>query len=319
MKKPVYKNKPIENIDALAKSLGVESSELLEISYSAQKYYHPNKPEEKPDGSIRQTYRVSQPLQDLQEKIKNNIFYEVDYPVYLQGGIKDDQNRRNYIRNASLHLGNNIVIKEDIANFFPSIRATLVFKMWNRLFYFPKDVSKVLLDLTTYKGFVPQGAKTSTYIANLVFWDKEPELESTMSSNGLTYSRLVDDITLSAKRKLKKIEVQHVTEAVYQMLFSLGFKPKRRKRRVMTSGYKISIHNLNTNSGSTTLSALERKRIRSAVKHCEISATLGQDQKVYEKIYSIVSGRVALLAKLHPHQAKKYIERLELIKPSKIH
>jgi hypothetical protein len=294
---------------------------LIEISHSARIYYFPNKPKPKSDGQkgTRQTYRVAQPLRDIQENIKNAIFYNVEFPFYLQGGIKDVRNPRDYVRNASLHAGNRVVVKEDIADFFPSITAKHVFRIWKDFFGFSRDVSKVLTNLTTYKGIVPQGAKTSSYIANLVFWDKEPELESDMRSNSLTYTRLIDDVTVSAKRYVNKSELQQITEAVYRMMLSSGFRPKRRKRRVMTSGSRISIHNLNTNSGSSTLSRQDRSKIRSDVKKCENSAKSGLNREVYEKVFASVRGRVAHLARFHPGQARKYVERLELIKPDKIY
>ncbi len=319
MDKPTYKDNPIKSIHELAKILTIEPSTLLEISHSARNYYQPNKPQIKPDGSKRQTYRVLQPLQDIQEKIKDNIFYKVEYPIYLQGGIKDARNPRDYVRNASLHAKNSIVIKEDIANFFPSIKTKHVFRIWKDFFGFSEDVSKILTELTTYKGFVPQGAKTSSYIANLVFWNVEPKLENIMQNRGLIYSRLTDDITVSANRNLTQSEIHEITRAVYQMLFSLGFRPKRRKRKVMTSGFRINIHNLNTNSGTPTLSQSERRKIRSAVKQCEIFAKTGLNRDAYEKIYKSTYGRVALLKRLHPKQAQKYIDKLESIEPDKIY
>jgi len=64
------------------------------------------------------TYRVAQPLRDIQENIKNAIFYNVEFPFYLQGGIKDVRNPRDYVRNASLHAGNRVVVKEILQIFF---------------------------------------------------------------------------------------------------------------------------------------------------------------------------------------------------------
>jgi hypothetical protein len=123
MNKLVSKVEKIEKVDELAKTLGVNAESLLSVSHSTSKYYRPNKLR---NGSTRQTYRVLKILSDIQESIKNNIFYNVEYPNYLQGGIKDFQNPRDYIQNVSKHLKNKIVIKEDIANFFPSIKASHV-------------------------------------------------------------------------------------------------------------------------------------------------------------------------------------------------
>src|SRR5687768_10133711 len=250
MDSPIYKPKiNIDNIEALAAVLGYTSQELTVLSLTANSYYRPNRPEKKPDGTTRQTYRVLPPLKEVQSNIKKHIFYDVYFPEYLLGGIKDIEHPRDYVRSASLHAESKIFIKEDIFNFFPSIRAALVYRIWRLFFAFPSELCKILTKLTTYKGFVPQGASTSNYLANLVFWETEPQLEYTLSQNGCNYTRLVDDITISSKRKILPPEQQQITEMVYRMLFSLRFKPKRRKRRVMTLRLQVNIHNLNVNSG----------------------------------------------------------------------
>jgi hypothetical protein len=101
------------------------------------------------------------------------------------------------------------------------------------------------------------------------------------------------------------------------MFFSKGFRPKRKKRRVMTRRKPVQIHNLNVNSGKPTLSKEERSKIRKAVHDCEISDSMGMDPEAYEKQYNSVRGQVAHLQRFHPNQADQYINRLELIKPKK--
>ena len=64
-----------------------------------------NKPEEKPNGKIRQTYTVNPKLKKIQTKIVKEFFYAVDFPNYLQGSIKDPSSPRDCVRNAMLHAG----------------------------------------------------------------------------------------------------------------------------------------------------------------------------------------------------------------------
>ena len=319
MHSPAYlPNDRIDSIDLLSTVLGLAPQQLIGLSQSEQKYYRANSPKKKPDGTIRQTYRILSPLKEVQQNININIFHNVDFPFYLLGGIKDRRYPRDYVRSAALHAQSKIFLKEDIKNFFPSIGAFLVFDIWRSFFLFPIEICKLLTNLTTYKGFVPQGAPTSPYLANLVFWNKEPELEQNLSQGGFIYSRYFDDITISSKRTILAAEIHRITEKLYQMLFSLGFKPKRKKRRVMTARSKVQIHNLNVNSGKPTLSRVERMRIRAAVYECEVSASMDLEPQLYKKIYDSVRGRVANFQRLHPNQAEQYIERLELIKPGKI-
>ena len=145
-----------------------------------------------------------QPLKTIQENILHEILHYVDFPDYLLGSIKDIDFPRDYIRDASLHLGQEVVIKEDISDFFNSIRPELVLKMWKYFFNFSTEVAELLVKLTTYVGFIPQGASTSSAISNLIFWNKEPELEFSLRQKGYIYSRYVDDITVSISHRVEK-------------------------------------------------------------------------------------------------------------------
>ena len=145
MNKPAYIEIPkIDSTSLLADVLGLPLQEMIDIAKIAYKYYRPNKPKEKPDGTTRQTYAVLAPLKTVQKNINKNIFYKMKFPDYLLGGIRDKLNPRDYVKNADLHTGAKILIKEDIANFFPSIRCKLVFDIWFSYFEYPEEISKIL-------------------------------------------------------------------------------------------------------------------------------------------------------------------------------
>lgn len=299
----------------MANMLRIPVEELLKLAKDADHYYSPNRPEQKPNGGIRITYRLKSRLKKIQQRIVQQIFHDVDYPFYLQGSIKDERYPRDYINNASLHAGQSIIIREDISSFFPSIKSPIVLRMWQLFFHFPKDVAMVLTQLTTYGEILPQGAPTSSYISNLVFWDKEPQLEYQLRQKGFRYSRFVDDVTISSDKFVSKENQKFVTTKVYRMLRSINVKPNRSKRKVQTRANKMTVHKLNVNSGKPTLSKPNRAKIRAAVKECEEVAEVDRSSEEYKHLYQRVNGRVAVMSRLHDGEAKKYRERLQKIKP----
>lgn len=315
MNHPHYRNKPIGSIHSLAKMLQIPVDELFKLAEDADSYYLENTPEQKPDGKVRITYRLKPRLQEIQQRINQEIFHAVDYPPYLQGSIKDKESPRNYIHNASLHTGRRIVIREDISSFFPSINTPVVMKMWQHFFHFPKEVAEVLTKLTTYRGIVPQGAPTSSYIANLIFWDKEPQVEDQLQQLGLRYSRFVDDVTVSSDKFVDKQVQQTITTIIYGMFRSIDVRPNRSKRQVQSSTNRMSVHRLNVNSGKPTLSKQSRAEIRAAVKQCEEAAKVDRTSEEYGKQYQRVHSRVYEMRKLHHNEAEKYLKRLQEIKP----
>lgn len=311
-----YKHEPIASKGALAKKLHTTEDKLNEVLQLSSSLYYPNTPELKSDGSYRQTYRVDEKLKTLLSRIVKGIFHHVHFPVYIQGSIRDKENPRDYISNADKHSGRKTLITEDIKSFFPSIKSAEIDKVWRRLFKFPPEVAEVLTKLTTLNGSVPQGAPTSSYLANLLFWDVEPQLVSELESRGITYSRYVDDISISAERHLTPKEKTEIIRLVYGMLFKKGIKPNRKKHSVANSAKKMVVHGLNVNSKKPTLPKDERQKIRAAVHQCKIQFSINGESQEYVKLHERIVGRVQRLNRLQPSIAQPMLKQLAMISPS---
>ncbi len=315
MEVPIYQNKPIASVESLSRCLSIPKAELLKLADKADQFYFP-KLILKPDGKHREIYRVGNPLKHVQKKILQRIFYDVDVPEYLQGGIHDRKSHRDYVVNARLHADKRILLREDISNFYPSINARYVKVMWQHLFHFPENVALILTKLTTFRDVVPQGASTSTYIGNLVFWDIGPQIEAELRQRDFYYSRYIDDITISADKHVSQSEMEIVTEKIYGMMANKEVKPKRKKRAVQASSGKMTVHKLNVNSGKATLTRQKWSQFRTAVRQVEQMAVDKLDTAEYESLYNHVWGRAAAMSRIQPHKAKPYIARLRPIKPN---
>lgn len=311
----IYKHSPISSKSSLAKKLGTTEEELNQILQCSDLLYYPNKPELKKDGTFRQTYRVDPKLKIILSRIVSCIFHHVCFPAYIQGSIKDKEKPRDYISNANKHSGKKILITEDIKNFFPSIKALEVDKVWRRLFKFPPEVAEILTKLTTLNGSVPQGAPTSSYLANFIFWDIEPELVTELEKLGVEYSRYVDDISISANRYLSKKEKTEIIRLIYKMCLKKGIKPNRKKHTVASSGQRMIVHGLNVNAQTPTLPKAERQRIRTAIHQCKIQYQIDSKSYEYRKLHEQTSGRVQRLNRLQPSLAKPLLKQLDLIAP----
>ena len=121
-------------------------------------------------------FDARKPLKDIQKKINHLFFKRVQFPYYLQGGIRDPDQPRHYVANVRIHSGSEILIGEDIADFFSTTQRDYIYSVWSGFFGFSEEVSELLTAVTTKDGVLPQGAPTSTLLANLVFWDTEPSL-----------------------------------------------------------------------------------------------------------------------------------------------
>ncbi|MGZ8172820.1 MULTISPECIES: reverse transcriptase family protein [Methylobacter] len=199
--KPYYPHNPIASIEALAITLGIHPKLLQDLAIKVDDSYTSFLAPPK-NNKQRLVHEPKHELKKLQKRINSRIFEKVEYPDYLQGGIKDETNPRDYVVNATRHAHANQIICIDVKKFYPSIKSQYAAKIFQYFLKFPPDVSEILTKLVTYRGKVPQGGCTSSYIANLIFYDTEYLLVSELRKHDIQYSRLLDDITLSSQKNL---------------------------------------------------------------------------------------------------------------------
>ncbi|SEO79503.1 reverse transcriptase family protein [Pseudomonas sp. NFACC39-1] len=324
MDAPTYPFKPIHSIQALALALD-ESERLLErLAIRADRMYR-HVPQEK-KGKRRDTYDAHEPLKRVQRKLVDRVLSKAIFPAYLHGGIRDRKSPRSIHSNASVHAGARYVILQDIRNFYPSILKSQVDDLFRGLFGFGASVSALLSLICTRDGCAPQGASTSGYIANLIFWNVEPKIVQDFLAQGFQYSRFADDITISCSREPTSEELSGIVSTVTGMLAAKGCHQKRTKlhMRVRGQGIKgddatftpLTVTGLSVFNGAPSLTKLERKRIRSAVKELEVMSESTPGWAVLEPKYHRAMGRVGrLLACGHP-DGEALKARLNVVKRS---
>ena len=139
-------------------------------------------------------------LKDIQKRINAYLVKSIPLPNYAFGGVK----RKDNIRNARFHKGQKYVFQTDLKDFFPRITNRMVYAMFVEN-GFSHDVASLLTKLTTFQGHLPQGAPTSTTIANLVFVPTGKAIQSIADREGLRFTTFVDDVTISSQKDFKAV------------------------------------------------------------------------------------------------------------------
>ena len=141
---------------------------------------------------------------------------------------------RDNVANAKRHQGKKYNFTTDLRKFFPSISHHKVFEMF-RLFDFSPTVSRLLTQLTTYKGKLPQGAPTSPTVANLVFIKTGNKLALFAKENNLTFTSFIDDLTFSAPTDFKE-----KAGFIIDTIQSDGFRISHDKTNYKTKNPKVT-------------------------------------------------------------------------------
>lgn len=321
MDAPVYPLKPIYSLRSLSKALGEPVSLLQSLAKRRSNLYR-YVPQVKKDGTARHTYDAYEPLKQVQRRIVDQILVRVVFPEYLHGGIRDVTKRRSIYSNAGPHGMAKHLVLQDIRDFYPSIRITHVQNTFEKLFGFSPEVSQLLAELTTYNEAVPQGASTSSYLANLVFWDLEPALVFQLNKMGLNYTRFADDITISSIQVIPKEQITQIISMVTRMLALKGCFQKRKKLHIRKRGQRIQENNefepltvtgLTVFNSTPGVPKRERKAIRAAVKQIEDQASTGVPWEILAPMVRKTMGRVGrLIACSHP-EGEKLKQRLQAL------
>ncbi len=92
---------------------------------------------------------------------------------------------------------------------------------------------------------VPQGAPTSTSIANLVFHPIDQKLIKVCEKSNITYSRFIDDLTFSSKEDFKNI-IPELLKIIVDSSFRISAKKTFYKtRKVVITGVEVGVNSFN--------------------------------------------------------------------------
>ncbi|MFS2217648.1 reverse transcriptase family protein [Telluria sp. Tellsp104] len=311
-----YVGSPIGSLSALAKTLEVTEKRLLSLAGRGIKNYLVF--DKLVKGKNRELAEPFLELKIIQKRILNRIFCHLRYPEYLHGGIKA-ADPRDFYSNANSHRNAEVAVMMDIKGFFPAITPELVEKTFTLLFKFPPTVSSVLAKLTTLNGQLPQGAPTSTTISNLVMFEQEYKLVSSLEGQGFVYTRLIDDITVSSEKVVSNERLTKIVNRIAKMISSYGFHLHPDKTQVRSRANPkelMSVTGLWLNRGTPKLEKRKRVEISAQVIKLRRKAELhGRFSDDYHQEYTSISGKVALLQRLKHSRALRLRNLLEDIEP----
>lgn len=240
----------IGSTEALAKLLGVHPLDLEEVSVNRGKFYRLQRIR-KENGKLRILNVPQGQLKLLQQKINRHILAAVEPLRCAHGGVRG----RSVVTNAQRHVGKSVVFSLDVKDFFPSVSPKTVRAIFEAL-GFMREAANLLVQTTTWNGQLPQGAPSSSGIANLSMTRVDVRLEGLAATQGFDYTRYVDDLTFSGPERLKRFRglIQRIVEEE-------GFKVNSDKILTMHSGMRQVVTKIIVNT-KLNLTREDRNQIR---------------------------------------------------------
>ncbi len=186
---------PVNTISELAILLGVTEPRLSHLANNAEKLYS-RRQEPKRSGGFRTISSPKPQLKEIQRKLHKRLLSQLDMGPFTHCGIK----KRSNITNACAHADSDIIFTFDLKSFFPSVRPERVRAALIDEFACPSDVASFISRLVTADFELPQGAPTSTDIANIVTIRLQRRLYPLAKQWGVkNFTIYADDISFSSK------------------------------------------------------------------------------------------------------------------------
>jgi hypothetical protein len=210
--------------------------------------------------------RVPRPeLKEIQRRICATVLNVVPKSESAHGGIRG----RSPHSNARQHLGKAWVVNVDVKNFFPSVRHRFVYQLFRRDLGFGRDVARMLTRITTVDGQLPQGAPTSTGVANLLLAhsvDKYVDAEARQI--GAEYTRFLDDMTFSGAEPFRLVDIaaKRLSSRKLRIHRPNRGNPTKSKHKVLRRSVPQEVTGLLVNSlAGPSLSKKRRDGIRAGI------------------------------------------------------
>jgi len=221
-------------LSTLERRLGFDQNYLCVFASRAGAAYSPFEKRNKPRPFQKKTKppkrRVidnpSEELKAVQSRINDRLLRPLSTPPYMFGGVRG----KRVLDNVRVHQNTKVLVKIDIASFFPSITNRHVYRVWQDLLGCSPEISSLLTKLTTFERHLPQGAPTSTSLANLVLHLIDGPIRSECERLGIRYSTWVDDLAFSSENP------RPITNLVISTLQREGFRISRRKLEIVSPG-----------------------------------------------------------------------------------
>ncbi len=285
----------------------------------------------KATGGVRVVEAPKGRLKAIQRRILREILDAVPPHDAAHGFVRG----RSVATHAALHARRAVVVRLDLEDFFPSIRASRVHATFRALGY-PTPVARALTALTTTitpraawravaqptdarelqqrfhqrqrhaERHLPQGAPTSPALANLTAYGLDVRLAALASALDGTYSRYADDFVLSGDDTMARAATRLVPR-IAAIALEEGFRVRHDKTRVMRASVRQEICGLVVNA-SPRPERRELEQLEAILFNCVRDGASANNRAALPDFRAHLAGRIAWIAAHDPTRGARMRE-----------
>ncbi|MGA7851839.1 MAG: reverse transcriptase family protein [Candidatus Acidiferrales bacterium] len=324
----------IESVGALAEWLGITVGELewfADLKGLAYKrriprlaHYH-YRVLSKQSGSARMIESPKPRLKALQRQILAQILEKIPPHPAAHGFLK----RRSIKTFVTPHVGQRVLLKMDLQDFFPSVSGVRVQALFRTIGY-PEAVADLLGGICTnavprnawkeaeaevgrshpqevctlYTApHLPQGAPTSPALANICCYRVDCRLAALAKSVGSEYTRYADDLAFSGDGTFERTS-ERFSIHVAAILMAEGFRVHHRKTRIMRQGVRQHLAGVVINDHLNVIRE-DFDRLKATLTNCVRLGPENQNREAHAQFRSHLEGRVGFVETINAAKGKR--------------
>ena len=162
---------------------------------------------------------------------------------------------------ASQHADAQWVYSIDLRDFFSNISSERIIPELLALGY-PCSSARLIINLCTLHGHLPQGSPASPVLSNLAFQNTDKKFIELANALGIRYTRYADDLVFSGTNA----QPDGISEKIKEILNIENWEIAPEKEENSKAPYRLKVHGLVVNGVTPRLTKGYRNRIR-AYKH----------------------------------------------------
>jgi hypothetical protein len=327
----------IETIAELADWLGLTVSELdwfadckqLNSKVSplpnatAKLYHYHYRILAKPHGAIRLIEIPKPRLKQMQQQILREILDRIPNSEAVHGFRKG----RSITTFAAPHVGQAVVLRMDLQDFFPSFSGARVPALFRTAGY-PESVADLLAGICLNsaprglwrhaglgtermrearmlyaRAHLPQGTPTSPALANCLSYRVDCRLSGLAQAAGAIYTRYADDLAFSGGEDFVR-KADRFSIHVAAILHEEGLAVHHRKTRVMRQGVRQHLAGTVVNE-RLNIPRSDCDRLKAILTNCLRHGPESQNREGHPAFRSHLEGRISFVHMVNPSKAKR--------------
>ncbi len=231
----------------------------------------------KRDGTMRV---IAEPVPELKRKQQGILRWLTARGIRPSSYAHGFVTGRSTATNARLHVNKKVVIKVDLKDFFGSTKSLQVITALKKA-GLSAETAKEIANTCTLNGYLPQGAPTSPFLANIAVLGMDVRLAGVAKKYDARYSRYADDLCFSSDNP----KLNEMLPAMKFVVEQCGYKLNDRKTRVMRSGRRQVVTGIVVNRKVNIPRRLKRN-IRAGLHNVKIALVNNQsfDGKQFESL-----------------------------------